>query len=179
MELTPEGKEAVENANKDWVYADWVYDEEAQKENERYLKNAELIKKMDELKYRYDVLEGEIRSIEFNKSRLPSKIIAHIIIILAFVAFWAFFLANNGLSIFIMPFYFGALIAEFVKIYKDFKPYIINLPIFEDVCKRLEIKTIDISLEEKKIEMRALRGTMAELDKQIEKRSMKGEDMIS
>lgn len=174
MELTQEGKKAVADA-----YKDWVYDEEAQEENEKFLKNVELIKKIDELKYHCDVLEGEIRSIEFNKSRLPSKIIAHVSIVLILVIFYLFFIWNNGLSIFIWPFFLGAFIGEMVKIYKDFKPFIVNLPFFEDYCKAHNIDTMDIKLEEKKVELRAIRGSLAELDKQLEKRSTKGEDMIS
>ena len=175
MELTQEGKEAVADA-----YKDWVHDEEAQKDNENFLKNVELIKKIDELKYHCDVLEGEIRSIEFNKSRLPSKIIAHVSIVLILVIFYLFFVWNLGVfSLFVTPFYLGACIAEMVKIYKDFKPFVINLPFFEGYCKAHNIGTMDINLEEKKIELRAIRSSLAELDKQLEKRSTKGEDMIS
>lgn len=174
MELTQEGKEAVKDA-----YKDWVHDEEAQKENEKYLKNIELIKKIDDLKYHCDVLEGEIHAIEFNKKMFPAKVIAHSVIVLLLILFYLFFMMNNALSIFVMPFYFGACIGELVKIYKDFKPYVVNLPLFEDYCKVHSIETMDISLEEKRIELRALRSMLTELDLQVEKRSMKGEDMIS
>lgn len=174
MELTQEAKEAIEDGPKDWIH-----DEEAQEANQRYLKNVELIKKIEGLKYRYDVLEGEICSIEFNKRRLPSKIIAHVVIVLMLIAFWLVFMMDNGLSIFVMPFYFGAFIAEIVKISKDFKPFVVNHSLFEGYCKAHNIKTMDISLEEKRIEQRAIKSSLSELDKQLEKRSMKGEDMIS
>lgn len=178
MELTQEAKATIEEAKKKEP-TDWLHDEEAQAANQRYLKNAELIKKVEQLKYRYDVLDGEIKGIQFSKSRFKSKLIAHIMLCIAFILFYVLVLANNFLGIFVLPFYIAAFIAEIVKVYKDMKPYVINLPMFEDYCKAHGIKTMDISLEEKTIEQRAVKGEIAELDSKIEKRSQRGEDMIS
>lgn len=173
MELTKKGKEELQKVEKDWGK-----DPEAQEANRRYLKNIELLRRIEEMKYRYDVLEGEIRAIEFKKHMLPSKIKCHVLILMLFLLF-AFMMAKSFFSMFLVPFYIIGLIMEIIKIIKDFLPHIINLSVLRRFQIVQDYQPFDLLIHEKQIALRELREQIAELESQVEKRPDKGEDMIS
>ncbi len=159
MKLTDEANQILKDANTEDVRM-----ETTDLANQQYIKNLEVIREIDALQYRYDILEGEIQALERKKQRIYSILKAHVVIVLILGIVWVMFFSSPFIfSIYALPFIMFATIMELVKIGRDLKPYIRNLSMFRETMELRQEETMDIAMDAKKIEQASIQSRINQL----------------
>lgn len=158
MKLTDEAKQILDDGTGD------VRVEKTDPDNQQYRKNLEVIRELEALQYQYDVLSGEIRALEMKKQRIYPILKAHAAIFLVLGIVWFMFFSSPFMfSMYALPFIMYATIMELIKVCRDLKPYIRNLSMFRETMELRQEETMDIAIDERKIQQASIQSRMDQL----------------